>query len=65
MQLQVPSSKTFGGVKKIEKLTLHMTKSITSQILESERQGKKMVLQGQVPLFVEVFKARRPSRSST
>ncbi len=65
MQLQVPSSKTFGSVKKIEKLTLHMTKSITSQILESERQGKKMVLQGQPPLFVEVFKAKRPSKSST
>ncbi len=54
MQLQVPSSKTFGGVKKIEKLTLHTT----SQILESERQGKEMDLQGQLPLFVEVFKAK-------
>ncbi len=41
-----------------------MTKRITSQILESERQGREIVLQGQLSLFVEVFKAKQPSRSS-
>jgi len=42
-----------------------MMKRITSQILESGKQGMEMVLQGQLPLFVEVFKAKRPSRSYT
>jgi hypothetical protein len=42
-----------------------MTKRITSQILENERQGSEMVLQGQLPLFVEVFKAKENFRNST
>jgi len=61
MQLQVLIITNFSdGIIQIEKMKLQLTE----KIIQSEKQGREMVLQGQLQmatLFAEVLKAKRQS----
>ena len=39
----------FDGVQELEKMKMHVTKEIISQILESEQQGRQLFFQSQLP----------------
>jgi hypothetical protein len=51
----------FDGVQESEKMKMQVTKEITSQILESEQQGRQLYFQSQLQmasLIVEAFKPK-------
>jgi hypothetical protein len=51
--------------KELEFLKMQMTKEITTQVLDSERVGKKLLLEGQLQMaaiFAEVLKPKNPTR---
>jgi hypothetical protein len=54
--------------KELELLKMQMTKEITTQILEGEQVGRKLLLEGQLQmaaLFAEVLKPRNPTMPSS
>ncbi len=49
------------GVKEIEKMNMEMIERITTQMLQNEQKGRKLMVQGQlqmVALFIEVLKLK-------
>jgi uncharacterized protein YoxC len=55
------------GVQEIEKLKINMTKRITSQMLQSEKKSKHMVLQSQLQIaniFTKVLKPKEGGLSN-
>ncbi len=55
-------------MKKIELKRMEMTKFITSQMLQSEKKGKQMMIQGQlqsVVLFANVLKPKTTDGSGS
>ncbi len=49
------------GVKEIEKMNMEMIEKTTTQMLQNEQKGRKLMVQGQlqmVALFIEVLKLK-------
>jgi hypothetical protein len=50
----------FDGIQESEKMKMQMTKEITSQILESEQQGRQLYFQSQLQMACLIGEAFKP-----